>query len=68
MKTAPHPFRKIELFRIAGLFVDADDISWFDTGRRAGDGARIYTDGASLAIRAGSELRSKDIVATELGA
>ncbi len=61
-------YRKVELFRIAGLFVDAEGISWYDTKRRSGDGARIYTDGASLAIRSGSELRSVDIDATELKA
>lgn len=61
-------YREVELFRIAGLFVDADGISWYDTKRRSGDGARIYTDGASLGVRSGQKLRSVDIAATELQA
>lgn len=57
---------EVTLYRIDGYFVDIENMSWIDTGMRDHQGRRVFSDGATLATRAGQNLSARDIAATEL--
>lgn len=43
---------EVMLYRLHGRFEDREGVSWFDTGMRAPDGRRVYSDGGDIAVRA----------------